>query len=805
MGLMMDLRYTLRLLRKSPGFTLLTLLVLTGGLTVTLFTFSFFYTMFYKPLPLKEGNGIYRIAERMPLFEYSESRSKMTAFSEFGVWRDEQVRLSNAEDSTSLFGTFTEGNLFQFARTNPLYGRALQPQDSDAGAAPVAVISYKLWQNRFNGDAKAIGRVIKINNQDTEIVGIMPKGFAFPLSTEIWLPFRHEQLNPTSIELTFANFHGRLASSATPEQAATQLDQLVRGSFESRVKQAGEKIELGRDAFRLDSYPVAQIGGGAIVDVAMYGINIVSTLILILAGINVGNMLLARAVARGKESAIRSALGAREKRLIGQLMWEGGIIVVVGTLLAIVLTGVMLSSMTVFLESAFGRNGAPPFWWQWNLDKETLFAAFGFMALTLFTVCYLPARKSARADVNMELRDGTRGAQGRKAGKMMRLLVTAQIMFVSLIMSIGFLFFSLVRKGETIDPGYDLTNLMAADVTFPEDKTVTDAQRAQLVSQLLQDLETRSGVRDVFVWTPLGSHEAVVEGLDAQTQLPPVSVHELLVQNEFNTIPLAEGRYLDDRERAAADNPEFRTALVSQSFAKKRWKAGDAAIGKRIQLSVEGKPIWYTVVGVTKDITQSFTEAPDLQDEIYLSAFQIGNLQPRVYFRSEQSANLAEEAFFQSLARVAPQAKNNGGVRRIAEALGASKRILSTGQMVLFLCGLFALLLSLCGVYGITANAIVEKTHEVGIRRACGATDREIVMLFLRQSMWQVLIGLGIGVGFAAVLGWMASSFFGFSLAFYIQVFSVVMLTVAIIVAIAVVLPSRRVAMIEPAVALRTE
>ncbi|HEV7923356.1 MAG TPA: FtsX-like permease family protein, partial [Thermoanaerobaculia bacterium] len=210
------------------------------------------------------------------------------------------------------------------------------------------------------------------------------------------------------------------------------------------------------------------------------------------------------------------------------------------------------------------------------------------------------------------------------------------------------------------------------------------------------------------------------------------------------------------------------------------------------------------VVGVTKDITTSFTEAPELTDEIYLSAFQTDNQQPRVYFRSEQSANLAEEAFYQSLARIAPQAKN-GGVRRIAEALGASKRILSTGQSVLFICGLFALLLSLCGVYGITANAIVEKTHEVGIRRAVGATDSQIIMLFLRQSMWQVLIGLGIGIGFASVLGWMASSFFGFSLAFYVQVFSIVILTVGIIVAIAVVLPSRRVAMIEPSVALRTE
>jgi predicted permease len=803
MGLLMDLRYTLRLLRKSPGFTLLTMLVLTGGLTVSLFTFSFFFTMFYKPLPLKDGSSIYRISERIPLYEYAEARKNLHSFSEFGVWRDEQVRFSAAEDSQTLFGTFTEWNLFRIARTAPLLGRTLQAQDSDAGAAPVAVISYKFWQNRFAGDKSAVGKVIRINNQDMEIVGVMPKGFGFPVSTEIWLPFTHEQLNPTVTELTFANFHGRLAPGVSPEKASKELDSLVRSSFTARAKQLGDTTELRPDAFRLDTYPVTQLGGGVIVNLAMYGINIASTLILLLAGINVGNLLLARAVSRSKESAIRIALGAEERRLIGQLMWEGGIIVVIGTIVAVAIVGVMLGSTTLFLQSAFGRQGAPPFWWTWGLDKETLLAALGFMSLTLFTVCYLPARKSARADVIMELRDGTRGAQGRRAGKMMRTLVTLQIMFVSLIMAFGFLIFSLVRKGETIEPGYNLRNLMGADVTFPEDGT-KNAQRAEILTQLLQGLQNSGQIDEAFVWTPLGNDRAVVEGLDAQSNLPPVSVQQLLTLPEFQTLGLVEGRYFDDHERVAADKPDYRTAIVSQSFVRKRWKAGESAIGKRVQLNVEGKPLWYTVVGVTRDITQSFTEAPELTDEVYLSGFQTNNAETRVYFRYRNNANMAEETFYQSVLRYAPKAKN-GGVKNIAEALDMTKRVMTLGQRVLLICGIFALLLSLCGVYGITSNAIVEKTHEVGIRRALGATDREIIQLFLRQSMWQVLIGLGIGLGFAAVLGWMANSFFGFSFGFYVEAFGIVILTVGTIVAVAVVVPSRRVALVEPAVALRTE
>ena len=802
MGVMMDIRYTLRLLFKSPAFTLLTMLVLTGGLTVSLFTFSFFYTVFYKPLPVKDAAGILRASADVPLYEYAEARQKLSTFSETGLWTDAQVRYSAGDDSQSLFGTFTEWTLFKFSRTNPLFGRALQAQDSEAGAAPVAVISYKLWQSHFSGAQNTVGRVIRLNNQDTEIVGIMPKDYAFPVATEIWLPFTYNELHPTVGEFTFATFHGRLAPGMSKAQASQQLDQYIRGSYEARAKQAAQTYKLPPDAFQLDTYQASQLGGGMMVDLAMYGINTAATLILLLAGINVGNMLLARAISRGKESAIRVALGAGDRRLIGQLMWEGGIIVVLGTLLSLLLTSVMLRATTLYLSSAFGRQGALPFWWNWGLDKQTLLAALGFLVLTIFTVCYLPARKSARADVVLELRDGTRGAQGLRAGKLMRALVTAQIMFVSLIMCFGFLVYSLVRKGENIEPAYDVTNLQAAEVTLP-DTGLTDIQRAQTLSQLVQDLQTSPQIAEAFAWTPMGNHEAVVEGLDAQNNLPPVSVHQLLTTPEFKTLTVVEGRNFDHREELAAGNVDLRTAIVSQSFVQKRW-GGGSAVGKRLQLDVEGKPVWYTVVGVTKDITQSFTEQPSVTDEIYLSAYQTGNVFTRVHFRSRGDANLAEEAFFQSLTRIAPQAEN-GGVKNIAEQLGMSKRVMSTGQKVLFGCGLFALLLSLAGVYGITSNAIVQKTHEIGIRRALGATDREIILLFLRQSMWQVGIGLGIGIGFAGLVSWMAGAFFGFSFGFYVQAFAIVIFTVALIVGIAVVLPSRRVAMIEPAVALRTE
>ncbi|MCU1349685.1 MAG: putative permease, partial [Acidobacteria bacterium] len=586
-----------------------------------------------------------------------------------------------------------------------------------------------------------------------------------------------------------------------PRQGGELVDRLVRTTYLNRVAQAKQTYELPPDAFHLDTYPLAQIGGGPIVDVALYGINIAAILILLLAGINVGNLLLARTISRGKESAIRVALGAGDSRLIGQLMWEGGIIVVLGTIVSLGLVALILNYTTLFLGSAFGRAGAIPFWWTWSLDKETCFAAVGFMLLTLFTVCYLPARKSSRADVVLELRDGTRGAQGRRAGKLMRALVTAQIMFVSLIMAFGFLVFSLVKKGETIEPGYDLKNLMAADVTFPED-AMTDVQRGQKLTELLQDLKSNDQIADAFVWTAAGARDAVVEGVDAQSNLPRVSVHQLLTLADFQTLKLVEGRFFDNREALAADKPELRAAIVSESFVKKRWHAGESAIGKKVQLNVEGKPLWYTVVGVTKDITQSFTEQPDKTDEVYLSSLQTENHQSLVYFRYRNNAGLAEEAFYRSVLRNAPTAKN-GAVKNIAEALGMTKRVTSVGQNVLFLCGLFALLLSLCGVYGITSNAIVEKTHEIGIRRALGATDREIIMLFLKQSLWQVVIGLGIGIGFAAVVGWMANSFFGFSFVFYLGSFTVVILTVAVIVAVAVVLPSRRVALVEPAIALR--
>lgn len=801
MGVLMDLRYTLRLLRKSRGFTLLTLLVLAGGLTVSLFTFSFFYTMLYKPLPLPGdgGRGLLRLAGPIPLYEYAESRARLRAFAEFGVWRDAQVRLSAGEDSQTLFGTFAEWNLFDLSRARAALGRTLQAQDAEAGAPAVAVISHGLWQRHFAGDPGVIGRTLRLDERDVEVVGVMPRGYGFPVSTEVWQPLSRAQLNPTSDDLSMATFHCRLAPASTRAAAEQELEAALRGAYEARARQRGELVELGPDTFRLDTYQVTQLGGGVIVDLAMYGINVVSTLILLLASINVGNLLLARAASRAKESAVRVALGAEERRLVGQLMWEGGLIVVAGTACALALVAAALSAMTLFLQSAFGRQGAPPFWWTWSLDVETLLAALAFMGLTLFTVCYLPARRSARADVTAELRDGTRGAQGLRTGRFMRALVTGQIMVVSLIMAFGLLVFSLVRKGERIDPGYDLRNLMGADVTLPP-----NPENAQTVHQLLTGLQAEGLVDEASAWTPLGNVPVVVEGLDSQASLPAVSLYQLLTLPEFHTLPLVEGRYFDDRERVAADRVDLASALVSRSFAAKRWRAGESALGKRLQVTLGGPARWYTVVGVLGDVTQTFSEAPDATDEVYLSAFQTETSSVRVQFRYKDNANLAEESFYRTLRRQAPQARA-AGVRNVAEALGMSRRVMSVGQHVLFTCGAFALLLSLCGVYAITSNAIVEKMHEVGIRRALGATDREVVQLFLRQSMWQVLIGLGFGLGCAAAFGWLGNSFFGFALGFYLEAFAVVTLTVGVIVALAVVVPGRRAALVEPSVALRTE
>jgi len=488
----LDIKYALRQLLQSPKFSALTLLVLIGGLFVSLFSFSFLNSVLYKDLPLPQGESIVRVSTQsledadldpMPAWETAHVIAEQTSFAEIGRYISTSGHIIFEQTSKRLSLEQVDSNFFTFAKVAPLLGRTLEKSDFEAGAEPVVVLSHVIWQSTFNAQQDIIGHVINLNNQLTTVVGVMPEGYAFPVAGRAWQPLPLAYRQPKMADDTWLSVYGRLKPSISITQAETELTTLLKGFYQQKQQTLG--LDYEPRTIAISSFPAAQVNGSG--GVVFTFINGVALCILLLACINVGNLLLARALEKNKETAIRAALGAPTKRLISQLMWEGGILTILGCILAVLLTGAALSYTELVLQSHMADNLA--FWWHWGMDLDTVLAAILFASVTLFFACFLPAYKAATQDVNTTLRDGTRGAQGKKAGKLSRILLTSQIFLISTLMLIGGLSAFLSQTIIGMDMGVNFKNTLDVNLALPEDKYVTPEQRIAYYQSLKAELE----------------------------------------------------------------------------------------------------------------------------------------------------------------------------------------------------------------------------------------------------------------------------------------------------------------------------
>ena len=345
MSAILDIKYALRLLFKAPKFTAMTLSVLVGGLSISLFTFSFLYSTLYKSLPLPEGetalsfstetigisNNIDPNQILLSAYEFSQIAQTQDTLSEFGLYDARDVRLSFDDAGKNVPASYVDGGFFRFSRTPPLMGRSIQAEDMRAGAPPVTVISYETWQNELAANSDVLTMSINLNDVLTNIIGVMPRGYHFPGVAKIWLPLAQATIDTGQESSVYFSAYARVKDNVSIEQAATQLthslDQLYQQSVELYNRPVADKV------VHLRTFPMDQVNG--LGNTIFTFLNIIAWSILVLACINVGNLLLARSIERQKETAIRAALGASSKRLVSQLMWEGIIITVLGGVLSV--------------------------------------------------------------------------------------------------------------------------------------------------------------------------------------------------------------------------------------------------------------------------------------------------------------------------------------------------------------------------------------------------------------------------------------------------------------------------------------
>jgi len=805
-----DFKYALRLLGKRPGFTVLTMLVMAVGIGLSVYLFSFLNTMAYKDLPFKDSdslvmideiqNGLYLNGGNLDLHDLYEIEQNVKGLSEFSNFNETSSNVSGRDGAHRYNTTFIEPNLFHMTRTKPLLGREFTDDENLVGANQVAVIGYDLWQNHFAGDPEVLNQTLRINGINREIVGVMPQGYFFPRNSEIWLPMREDA---TKMERGTASTYSGLAhlsSGLSIDELNVQMQVIMK-----RLEQQFPKSNTAVSAYST-TFPMSTMGNGG--GVFIYSMYIVAILLLLLASINVGNLLLSRAVERSKETAIRIALGAPRSRLIGQMLWESIIICSVGGIVGLLVAAWGLE-VTETITATF-TDDKPFFWWKFGLDSFTIKMFFVFVITTILVTGLLPAWKNTGGDFNAALRDGTRGALGKKAGRMNRILVITEVFLSMTILISASVMVVGTYQATHADYGADTNDILTARIRLTEANYGTAEKRVEFVKRLQASLENSVGVSDVmltsalpgdYTWRPTIAIDGK-EYVNEQSYPRANYIQSMPGTLKKLRVDLVAGRYFNSVD----DGLEKTTAIVTDSFVRQHFK-DESALGKRVRVvEADGdSPKWLTIVGVVKHTIQgqSFGMGADTPS-IFRPLTQRSRINLMIAMRQKSNEALALRSLRKSLSAIDPDIPAFI-IKSYNEKISRNSAGISFASKIFLIFGIVAVILACSGIYGVMSNTINQRTNEIGIRRALGANEKRITRDYLytgiKQLLWGAIPGLLVGGGLGFALSQLMSTGNSTLIIISLSIFFII----GIVVLFATYLPTQRALLMEPSDALHYE
>ena len=795
----LDLKYAVRLLVKRPLFTLVTVLVLTGGLGISLYTFAALKTMVYRDLPIPDGGSVVAIGvgaspnfESLEAFELSALRNDATSLSELGVFRRTRALMGEPGSSRVLRSTESDSRIFEFTRTRPLLGRGFVPEDGADGSEPVAVLSHGAWQAAFAGDVTAVGTRVPINGRPTRIVGVMPERYAFPLNTEIWLPLADSIVAPAGYSGIALEAYARVPSSAARSSAEAEASTIIE-----RVRQELRDDETDPAAVSIVRFQEQSFGDfGTIV----FGVlNLLAISILLMAAVNVGNLLLARTNERIKEVGVRIALGAPRVRLIAQTMVENVVLCAAGGALAVALTVRALDATDGFMRALLGDM--IPFWWTWGLDRDLAVAALLFVTLTVLVVSVLPAFSVSSVDPNTLLKDGTRATGGLSPGRVSRTLLTIQVALISAVILVGGAALTIAQRAANFDIGVDPTNLVLSNVEPPAERYETAEQRSSFYGRFLAELRSGGGVDAAVFMNAVGTAPFAIEGSEyANADARPRATLVMLSETPSPLGPTRlQGRGFDGRDSFTG----AKTAIVSESFAS-RYFPNESALGRRIEVAFGGAAAEEReIVGVVGDLTFDPLGITGMGPEaIHIPLAQADLSMAQLLVRHFGDENRARSAVYEALARVDPAAVP-GQVQNYADARSRVTLFASTMMKLFAGCAAFAILLAITGIYAMSSNAVVRRSHEIGLRRALGASNGNVIKIFVVQGTRQLVIGLALSALLSAAALFAMGQVFPVGAVTLTSIAAAVVLVVSATVLVSIYLAVRGVVRSEPGDILR--
>jgi putative ABC transport system permease protein len=808
--LVADIKFALRQLRKSPAFAIAAVLTLGLGIGANTAIFSVVQSVLLRPLPFADDERLVHIGHRAGVgvddvrFSVSEAgdyQQQNKSFSDIAEYHSMTFTLVGYGDPDRLSTAVVSSNFFSVLGIRPVLGRLLLPSDDAMGTEPVLLLTHGYWVQKFNKDPSIIGRALQMNGRAITVVGVLPPLPAYPGKDAVFIslpscPYRAGEFARTSRSFHLVQMFGRLRPGVSLAQAqadvATISARLHKEYPDAYAQFPSVDVPLVpvREALTKNFRPVLLVLQGTVL------------LVLLIACGNLANLTLARLLSRQREVVLRAVLGADRGRLVRQLLTESTLLSLLGGALGLLLAYVSMGLLTSFAERFTARSSEVSF------DFWVLLFAVGMSILTGLFFGTLPALQLTRQNLSNTLREGgTRATLGVGSNRLRELLVILQVA-ASFILLVGAgLTLRSVTKLQQVDTGIDSSNVLTMTITLPASKYSEELQIRQFFNRLIEKLADQPGVVSVAVGNDTPVTAATLNPtfkIEGQPVLPTAEQPQLgfhmVTLNYFTTlrVPLRQGRSFN----SADTDDTTQVAIINESLARRFFKPNENPIGRRIGLTSLGGGAWRTIVGVVGDIKQR-----GLDNEAG----------PSVYFPYEQAADgegqlMVRTAgdplmFLSEVRRAVREIDPEQSIANIQTLEQVRRALLAPAKLTATLIGLFALLaflIAATGVSGVIAFFVNERTQEIGIRSALGASRGNVIALVLRQGLRLVTLGLILGGGGAILLTRLLRN-----LLFGVEptdpaTFVLIAVTLLAVVGIACLLPARRAARIEPIIAMRS-
>lgn len=794
--LLQDVRYAARMLAKRPGFTAVAVLTLALGIGANTSIFSVVNAVLLRPLPYKDAERLVVVYETDAKGEdfypaapanYLAWKARAGSFEELAALSNKGWggNLTGEGEPERLQGFQVTANLFPFLGASPALGRNFLPEEDRPGGEQVVILSHGLWQRRFAGDTGVVGRTLTINGRGYAVVGVMPQDFRFYQQADLWTPMAFDAAEESNAQDHYLYAVGRLRPGVTPEQARSEAAQVLRAVAAVPAEANSASVVYAQEGLVREVRPVLFLLLGAV------------GFVLLIACTNVASLMLARAAERRKEIAIRTALGARRRRIVLQLLTESTVVALLGGGLGLLVAmwgvGFLVGVLPGSLVAGNPRLASL------GVDAGVLLFTLAVSLLTSLLFGLAPALHASKVDLNEALKEGARsGGAGRARNRLRSVLVVAEVgLALVLLVCAGLMIKSLWRL-SAVNPGYDPDGVLALNVDLPGTKYKEKRQIADFYGQAIERISALPGVAGVGAVNSLGV--SVGFGVDERPPVEPSrrpqAVTRFVNPGYFAAlrIPILRGRSFTEQDRADSAP----VAVIDETLARRHFP-GEEPIGKH--LSVWGAS--REIVGVVGEARYgSLGDKPS--PHVYLPYTQMTWGGMTLFVRSGLDPAALTPAIRREVQAIDPD-QSLYDVKMLGESLSESVAPRRHASALLGGFAALALVLAAVGLYGVMAYSVAQRTHELGVRVALGARSADVLKMVLGQGMLLVLIGTVVGLAAAAALTRLIESLlFGVSPTDP-ATFMVIVLLLVLVSLLACYIPARRATRVDPLTALRYE